>query len=167
MTKLPDGFYIHDVYCYRDATLDRWSFYYIPGAPKPEINAFGKPTISLWASARGAILQLQTRWDVETNLLTEIKQELSKLYPELDADLISLELAPVISQGVTLLIGDGNNQFQDLVTVNSSGASPYATIFNLRLTATDKAKVLSTFNGHQNYLILKYQFSLEVASGRV
>lgn len=164
MTELPDGFYIHDVYCYRDASLDRWSFYYIPGIPQPEINTFGKPTISLWASARGAILQLQTRWDIKTNLLTELKQELAKRYPELEADLISVELAPVVNQGVSLALGDGNEQFQDLVTVNSSGVSPYSTIFNLRLTAIEKAKALSAFNGNQNYLVVKYKFFVEVTS---
>lgn len=164
MTELPEGFYIHDVYCYGDATLDRWSFYYIPGVPQPELNAYGKPTISLWASARGAILQLQARWDVETNLLKELKQELAKHHPELDADLISIELAPIISQGVTLAIGDGNDKFQDLATVNSSEVSPYSTIFNLRLTATEKAKALSALNGHQNYLAVKYKFSLEITS---
>lgn len=164
MTELPKGFYIHDVYCYQDATLDRWSFYYLPDQPKLENNAFGEPLISLWTSTRGAILQLQTCWNVETSLLTELKQELAKRHPELDADLISVELAPLVIQGVTLTIGDGNNQFQDLATVNSSGVSPYSTIFNLRLTATEKAKVLSAFNGMQNYLAVIYKFSLEVTS---
>lgn len=164
MTELPTGFYFQDVYCYQDGTSNRWTYFYIPSAPKAELNLAGQPIISLMASDRGAIVQLQTRWDVNFDVLSELKQELVRRYPELDPEFIFLELGQVSNVEVSLAIGDGDDKFQELQTANSSGVSPFSTIFNLRLTSTEKAKAISAFNGQKNYLIVKYKFSLEVVS---
>lgn len=166
MTKLPEnlGFKFRSVYCYQDARSDPWTFYYIPAEPSPELNQLGKPTINMLVSDRAAILQLQTRWDTDSKLLESLKKELTRRYRELDSDLISLKLAPVSSPRVTLAIADGQDNIQDLETKPSSGLSPYSTIFNLRLTAEDKATVLCAFNGNKNYFTVRYDVSLGVGA---
>ena len=169
MTKLPTdlGFELDQVYCYKDASLDPWTFSYIPGAPSPEMSSNGKPTISLLTSQQGAMLQLQTRWDTAPSLLKSLKVEVANRHPNLNADLISVEMAAVSAPQVTLSIGDGQNEPKAIETFNSSGFSPYSTVINVRLTATEAAQALSAFEGLENRLLVTYICTLRVSSSVV
>ncbi len=162
MTELPNklGFNFRGLYCYKDASLDPWTFSYLPGAPRPELNPSGKPIISLLVSDRGAILQLQTRWDTEPEVLAALKAEIANCYPELDLGLITLELARVTSEGVSLRIGDGQSEPKEIATFNSSGFPPYPTLIHARLTSDEKAQALSALEGLENRLLVSYQLVL-------
>jgi hypothetical protein len=164
MSKLPPGFDFHGIYCYQDGRSDQWTFSYISSAPQAEIDARGKPIAQLLISNAGAILQLQTQWDTDPNQLQELLQAVIDRNPQLDGSLISLEPASVIDQGVSLLLGDGQGAVQVLETTNSSGMPPYSTIFNVTLTADEKAIAVAAFHGKSDCLLVRYQFSLEVTS---
>jgi hypothetical protein len=162
MTELSEdlGFNFHSVFCYKDASLDRWTFSYLPGEPEPDLDPFGKPMITVWVSDRGAMLQLQTRWDVKQEVLTELRHEISRRHPQLDADLLSLTGASLNRLEATLILGNGQEQFHELQTISSSGVPPYIATLNVQLTTEDKAKALAALNGQKSYLMVTYRFSL-------
>ena len=166
MTERPKGMDIENIYCYQDAKLPSGSFYYIPGAPKAEPGSSGKPTLSLLVSDRGALLQLQTRWDVEGDVLNGVERQIAQRFPNFDA--VSLRLAPLSSPQVSLMVGHGQmsqdgsepEHHKILETAKSSGIFPYSTIFNIRLTAEEKNKVIAALNGNHNNLMIKYTSSI-------
>lgn len=168
MTKLPEtlGFEFHGVRCYQAASSDGRTLYYIPGKPKPEPDFSGQPTLSLWVSDRGAILQLQTRWDVESSLLEDLKAEIARRY-QISSHSIVLDMASVSSPEVSLEIGDGQGNFQVLKTSPSSGFLPYTTIFQETLTAGEKHQALSALSGEPDYLRVKYSAEVGVTAAVV
>src|SRR3712207_3058312 len=56
MTKLPEGIDFKGIYCYQNKN-DPSTFFYLPREPKPEPDPQGKPTLTLWVSEQGAMLQ--------------------------------------------------------------------------------------------------------------
>lgn len=162
MAELPEtlGFYLDGIYCYADAS-DPQMFYYIPGKPQPELDALGKPILSLWVSDRGALLQLQTRWAIASEQLMALKQELARRHT-LEVSQIQLRSAPITQPQVLLAIGNRQAEFQTVETVQSSGIAPYSAIFNTPLTAPEKDSAVAALNGNANSLSVTYQGELQV-----
>ncbi|MEM7132928.1 MAG: hypothetical protein AAF702_41880 [Chloroflexota bacterium] len=181
MTELPKGVEIDGIYCYEDARLPSGALYYIPGKPQAERASSGRPLLSLLTSSLGAILQLQTRWDVGNDVLTELARKVADHIPEFDA--VELRLAQTTNPQVSLIVGTGrapeddtrsqqcleadsmdSEEQQILGTTKSSGISPYTTILNVPLTAAEKVKAVAALNGNKHNLLCKYAFSVSAVT---
>jgi hypothetical protein len=160
MTKLPEGIDFKGIYCYQNKN-EPSTFFYLPREPKPEPDPQGKPTLTLWVSEQGAMLQCAAQWGADAELLVELRDYLAQKF-QLDPVLIRLSPAPVSVKGVTLSMGDGAGKFRALKTASSSGYSPYTTVFNVQLTAEEKTQAVAALNGRQRFLSIGYQMALAV-----
>jgi hypothetical protein len=138
------------------------SFAYIPGNPQASLDASGHPIASLLVSDAGAILQVQAQWAIAPPVRAEIIRAIASSYPDRSPTDISLQFARVSNPQVRLLVGDGQGQFREVATTQSSGMVPYTTVLNLRLNRTDKERAIAAFQGNPNYLQLKYSTSVRI-----
>lgn len=159
MTNQPPGLEFRGVECYRSAE-DPATFYYVPAEPQPEKDPAGNPQISLLASDKGAILQLGTRWTVDDETLSDLRKFLAGKFPELSPKAIQLKPATISVKGVTLLLGDGRGNFEELKTEVSAGYLPFNTVFNVQLTSAQKERVISAFKGRKGALAVRYRGTL-------
>jgi hypothetical protein len=150
------GFEFQGIYYYQGHD-DPAAFFYIPGNPIPEKDPSGKPTLNLWVSDQGAILQLGARWGVDADLLEDLRRHVAGQFPDLDP--ASIRLTPVMAsiKEVALSLGDGTGKFTDLQTASSSGFPPFAAIFNVTLTAEQKTGAVAALNGREGFLRITYR----------
>lgn len=160
MASLPEGFEFQGIYCYRDALSDELTFFYIPGEPTPVRDPFGQPMLELLVSERGALLQMQTLWETQNDVLEQLRQAIGQRFPALKTRPFSIQLAPLSAPVVTLTIGDGQQSMQTLEPVVSSGIYPYHTLLHLPLTAKEKGQILPAFNGNAKHLSVTYSSAL-------
>lgn len=158
MNTPTDGFDFRGVHCYRSED-DPTTFFYVPGDPEPEAGPEGRPQVSLLASDKGAILQLGARWTVGEPLLAELGQHLAAA-AGVSPDAVNLRPAPVSVEGVALTLADESGGHRELKTAEASGAPPFNVIFSVQLTAAQKERVISAFNGREGLLALRYRGSL-------
>jgi hypothetical protein len=161
VSDLPIGFDIHGLRCWRSAT-DPSTVFYVPGDPSPERDPSGRPTLTLSVTDQGAMLQLGTLWAADGELLAELPELLVERFPDLDPVLVQLAPAPVTVDGVTLLLGDGMGGFTELKTARSSGFPPYSALFNVRLDAEEKVRVLAALNRRAGFLAVRYRMTLPI-----
>lgn len=135
---------------------DPSTFFYMPQKPTAETDPKGKPTLSLWISDQGAILQLGTKWEAEDALLGELKKHHAERF-QLEPALIRLSPVRVSVEGVTLALGDGEGRYQEVKTVSSSGYPPFSAIFNVQLNAEEKSRVAAALNGRRQFLTVTYR----------
>jgi hypothetical protein len=135
------------------------TFFYLPGDPVPERNSEGRPTLSLFVSDQGGMLQLGSKWTVETDTLESLR-DLIREEHELDPSLIMLSQVNASIDKVTLALGDGEKEFEDLATSASSGFPPYTALFNVQLTKEQKAPVMTSINGREKFLEVRYDIKL-------
>jgi hypothetical protein len=159
MTELPSGFDFRGVHFYQDQNNSQ-TFYYVPGEPAPERSPAGKPTLNFLLSDQFAMLQLGTRWEADTNLLEAARQEIQNRFPDLDAKLVRFTSAPVSVEGVALILLADDGKEEEKQVVTSSGFPPYAALFNVTLTAEEKARVASALNGRTGLLKVVYKLTL-------
>src|SRR5713226_7721746 len=79
---------------------DPATFFYLPAGPSAERDQHSRPTLILWASDQGAILQLGTRWEADAALLAAFRQYLAEQF-QLEPPVIRLSPMPVAIAGVT------------------------------------------------------------------
>jgi hypothetical protein len=162
MIELPRDIGFQDVSCYRSED-DLATFYYIPGAPTAQKAPDGSPTLNLWLSGTGGILQLGMQWEVDSDLLERLRSYLAGQYPDLKLELIRLSLAPVSVEEVTLDLGDGtgsDGSYTTLASTTSANYPPFNAIFNLQLTDEQKTPVVAALNGRANFFNVAYHLSL-------
>jgi hypothetical protein len=63
-------------------------------------------------------------------------------------------------ESVTLAVGDGHGNFEDLKTETSSGYPPYNAVFSLQLTSAQKERIVSALSGQKGMLAIRYHASL-------
>jgi hypothetical protein len=136
---------------------DPATFEYIPGAPAPECDQQGRPTLLLFASDQGARLQLGTRWGLDAEEAARLEQAITERFPGLQLAQPALRPAPVSVGLVELVLGDGLGAYEILKASTSSGFPPFAAIFAVSLTAAQKECVLSALNGRVGFLAITYR----------
>jgi hypothetical protein len=141
---------------------DTYTFRYLAGEPSPEIAPDGQPTLILWASDQGGMLQLGTHWGLDEATQAELLVRLADRYPQLKRDAIRLVPVSVMVKDVTLAIGDGSSQFTPLESKASSGYPPFATIFNLQLSAEQKVNAQSALNERPDFLRVTYHVDVSM-----
>jgi hypothetical protein len=140
---------------------------YVPGAPSPERDPAGRPTLLLMAGASGGILQLGTRWTVTETELAAIRSELARRGSAAAAATLTFRPAPVVVRQVRLSIGDGSGgTWTPIKSVPSSGYPPWNTILHLPLDSSQQAKAMEAVSGQAGCLRVEFevQLSPEVAA---
>jgi hypothetical protein len=162
MIEFPQGFHFRGVYCYPSAD-DPASFFYIPAEPAPERGPSGQPTLTLWMSDQGALLQFGTQWSIDGDTLEALRQQIERQFADLDPASIRLSPAPTTIESVTLNLADASGAFSVLQSQSSSGFPPFSAIFNLSLSAEQKPRAASALNGQPGLLRVTYHGALSVA----
>lgn len=159
MTESASGSVFRGIYYYQSKD-DPATFFYIPEKPCPEKDPGGKPTLTLWVSDQGAILQLGTRCGVNADQFKDILKHVAGQFPDLDS--ASIRFMPIMAsiREATLSIGDGTGKFTDVQTTSTSGFPPFSALFNVSLTAEQKTRAVAALSGHQGFLRIAYRGSL-------
>jgi len=160
LSLFPGAFEFHGILVCRDED-DQKSFYYVPAAPLAELDPQGHPTLMVWASNDGAILQLGTRWTVDSKILDELSKHLAEQF---HIDLGSIRLAPLaaVIDSVTLTIGNGMGQNIRSQSASSAGYPPFAAIFNVKLTAEEKSNAIAALNGSKSLVAITYRGTISI-----
>lgn len=154
------GFTVAGVRCFRSDDDPR-TFHFIPGAPSAKPDPRGRPTVTLWASGQGGMLQLEGRWWVDEAQLAALRAALAERFPEDDPASFELTSAPATVGKARLWQGDGGGELEPLAEVTSSGFPPYSAVFMLRLDARQKERVVAALHGREGFLSLSYDVALE------
>ena len=131
---------------------------YIPGRPMPEMANNGRPTLQLYASASGGILQLGAQWTVAPALLEKLKKEIARRAGREEAE-IRLQPATASVKQVTVETGDGKGSMVGMATSSSSGFPPYNAIFRAPVDTEKKNAVVAALNGRLGFLAVRYHAS--------
>lgn len=137
------------------------TFFYVPEAPTPRRDPQGRPVLSLWVADEWGMLQLESRWGADEEQIEAARAALGERFGEEEAASFELQPAPATVREVVLWQGDGSGPLERLHTASSSGFPPFPTVFNLRLDAEQKERVVACLNGRQGFLALSYEISLE------
>ena len=161
MTDVLPGFVFRGVYCYPDGD-DPAVFTYVPGDPSPERDPAGRPTLMLWATDQGAMLQLGSQWTVDESTLLALREHIVERFAESHLQPRQVRLMPVQAaiERVTLAIGDGAGRFEEIQSVGSSGFPPYTALFHVQITAAQKAHAVGALDGNAGYMEVTYLGSL-------
>jgi hypothetical protein len=139
-----------------DGTMNSWR--YIPGGPVPEKSG-SRPTLHLYVTAAGGILQLGTQWTVEPGLIEKLKRKIADRAQRDEAEL-RLQPAPGSVKQVAVEIGDGKGLSVTVGTSSSSGFPPYNAIFRITLDNEKKNAVVAALNGRSGFLAVRYHASV-------
>ncbi len=159
MTSAPPGFTFRGLYCYRSES-DPDAFSYVPGEPTPEVDPRNRPTLTLWTSDQGAILQLGVRWGADLDLQKELGRRIAERFPEIERRRLRLMPVPATIEEVALSLRDGTGVLNDLATVSCSGFPPYTALFHLQLDAEQEAAVIEALSGKLGFLRVTYRGTL-------
>lgn len=158
MTDIPDSFEIDGVQLYRGAAPT--DFFYIPAAPRPELDARGQPTLLLLTSGRGGRLQLGAQWGIDAATLATLQRTLPRRFPDLQGQQPQLQPAPVNVKEAALEVGDGHGSFETLATSTSSGFGNYAAVFAVSLSAAQQERVGAALHGREQFVQVVYRGTL-------
>lgn len=154
MTDLPNSFVIDGVRLFPGT--EPFEFLFLPDAPRPERDANGRPTVSLWTSGRGGRLQLGAQWAVDAATLASLPRMLQRRFPALMLQQIRLSPAPIRIKEVILALGDGNGTWATLASSSSSGFGNYNAIFAAPLTSTQQEQAVAALHGREQFLQVVY-----------
>ena len=148
----PGSIEIDDVTLY-ESEDDTWRF--IPGKPIPEM-AGSRPTLHLYVSTSGAVLQLGAQWTVRPDLLEKLTKEIALRTGRQEVD-IQLQPAPASVKQVTVETGDGKGPLVAVSSSSSSGFPPYNAIFRILMDSAKKDAVVAALNGRAGFLAVRYR----------
>ena len=146
-------FDINGVHCY---PLGSTSFCCVPGAPVPERDPGGRPTLSLWLIPPKARLQLGSQWSLGPAETTAIRAELAHRSGVGPAE-IQLTSTPLQVDDVALVLVDQDRVSHDLATSASSGFPPFSALFTVALEEDVAPLVVSAVNGARDRLFVEYR----------
>ena len=161
MNNLPGAHTFLDVSWYPKRDDER-AFYYIPGAPVPERDAKGRPTLQLWEMGRKARLQFGVRLSVEGEVLENLRREIASVMGLSNPAVIRLAPAPFSVTAVELTAHDGGGRGRVLDSRTSSGYPPFNTLFNVSLDEPHAARAEEAIRGQSDVLSVRYALSLPV-----
>jgi hypothetical protein len=149
---LPGSIEIDDVTLY-ESEDNTWR--YIPNKPIPEMSA-GRPTLHLYVSASGGLLQLGAQWTVKPDSLERLTKEIARRTGRQEVD-IQLQPAPASVKQVTVETGDGKGSMVAVSSSSSSGFPPYNAIFRIPVDSAKKNAVVAALNGRAGFLAVRYR----------
>jgi hypothetical protein len=129
---------------------------YLPGKPMPEMSGRGRPTLHLYVSPSGGILQLGAQWTVPPTTLDHLRSEIAQRSGQEEAE-IRLQAALAAVNQATVEIGDGKGSSSAVATSASSGFPPFSAIFRASLDIEKKNAVVASLNGRAGFLTVRYQ----------
>jgi hypothetical protein len=141
---------------------EQTTFYFIPGAPLPERDPQGRPTLQLWVIGKGARLQFGVRLSVEAEELEGLRQEIAAVMGLSNPAVIQLAPAPFSVKVVELISADGKGQSEVLDSRPSSGYPPFNTLFNISLDEPQAAQAAEAVKGSRDILRVQYTLALPV-----
>ncbi|MEO0516023.1 MAG: hypothetical protein AAF171_01845 [Cyanobacteria bacterium P01_A01_bin.116] len=143
------------------------AYYYLPRQLQPQRDSAQDPTLNLVSVGSGAYLQLSVHWEAEAFALKALRQRIAEQQmlekTSVDPSSLLLSFAPVTVQHVSLRLGDGTGNWQELQRAKSSGFPPYTTLFNLQLNAEQHTQVAAALNGRTEFCQISYTVSWQVA----
>jgi hypothetical protein len=132
---------------------------YVPGDPTPQVDADGKPTLTVVDSGTSAVLAAGTRLslsdaqrnDLEVTLLEQID----------GVNRIDFEPAGFTVSQVTLSLADGQGAYQTLATT-AAAAPGFEASFSVALDGDQRTRAIAAVNGTAG--LLKIEYTLDVAA---
>lgn len=161
MNSLPGAHTFLDVSWYPKRDDER-TFYYLPGAPVPERDAQGRPTLQLWEIGRKARLQFGIRLTVEGEVLENLRREIASVMGFSNPAVIRLAPPPLSVTAVEFVAHDGEGNDRVLDSRTSSGYPPFNTLFNVSLDEPHAARAEEAIRGQRDLLKVRYALSLPV-----
>ncbi|HEY5705969.1 MAG TPA: hypothetical protein VIS96_10380 [Terrimicrobiaceae bacterium] len=158
-SDFPGSIEIDGVILYKDeGEANTWL--YVPGKPIPELSN-GRPTLHLYVSASGGILQLGAQWAVAPVSLEMLKTEIAQRAGQDEAE-IRLQPAPASVKQAAVETGDGKGSSVAVATSSSSGFPPYNAIFRVPLDPEKKNAVVAALNGRPGFVVVRYRAAATV-----
>ena len=131
---------------------DAATLFYLPAAATPELDAAGRPTLSIFRMPQATTLQLGAHFDLDAATLAALPARLAAQVPALAT--ARLQPAPMtVRKAAVVLAGDAETE---LASSTSSAFPPYAAIFNITLTPAQAAQVISAVGGRRGVLFVDY-----------
>jgi hypothetical protein len=161
MNSLPGAHTFLDVSWYPKRDDER-TFYYLPGAPVPERDGQGRPTLQLWEMGGKARLQFGVRLTVEGEVLESLRREIASVMGLSNPAVIRLAPAPFSVTAVEFVAHDGEGRDRVLDSRTSSGYPPFNTLFNVSLDEPHAARAEEAIRGGRDLLKVRYALSLPV-----
>lgn len=134
---------------------DEHSFYFIPLEPGPQMDGEGEPTLSLIIAGDMNMLQLETQWQADSEVIERLRKKIATENKELTPALIRMSFAPIQVEKVDLIMKNSEEE-QILSTTQPSGFSSQSAIFNLTLTDEQKDKVIAALHEKKDTLQIRY-----------
>jgi hypothetical protein len=131
-------------------------FFFLPARPGPEKDSAGRPTLLMLNTGSGSSLQLGTRWEADASTLERLREHLAEQFAMSPA-LVTLRPVGVDVSAVTLALGNGAGDSQELQRSRSSGFAPLAALFNVALNAEQTSYAMAALNGRPGFLQLRWQ----------
>ena len=127
---------------------------YIPNAPVPELDANGKPTLSILSMPQLTTLQLGTHFGLSTDQLSGAMADIAKQVPALAN--AQLQPAKISVSKAAVVMTTETGAEAELGTSMTSAFPPYAAIFALTLTPDRAATAISAVRGSKGVLFVDY-----------
>jgi hypothetical protein len=154
-----DEFDVGDIHCYLDAA-EPGTCYCIPGAPMPERDASGEPTLSLWVIPAHNRLQLAAQWAL-SDAETAAVQSALQVRGHHPGTPVTVATAPLVVDAAVVLLGDEGRPPEQIATSKSSGYGANSAVFTAVLDDAHTALVTSALNGAHGRLFIEYQAQLD------
>lgn len=153
---------IDGVLCFRsEERPDLWL--YVPGPPQPEL-VNGRPSLHLYASRDGGVLQLGSQWAVTPQQHEKLQRQL-----RISAEEVDLQPAPATVQQAVVEAADERGARIPLASSQSSGFPPHTALFRVSLTDPAKTLITAALHGREDFLFVRYHVvaTLRVAARAV
>jgi hypothetical protein len=131
---------------------------YVPGAPTPQLDDQGRPTLMLIDTGKSGILSLGARLELTEAQRADLEVDLLEKLTAVDR--IDFQPAPFTVGAVTLSLGDGAGRYQPLDAGTSLGAPPYNATFSVKLDVDQCARVTAALGGAPRSLKIDYTLAL-------
>lgn len=145
---------------WRRSDQDRETFFYLPNAPGPVLDATGKPSVALTLAGEKAYLSLSAQWDPPAAALEDLRTKLAQVNKDVQPALIRISSPPLQVSEVTLGTKTANG-FHELGTVPSSGYPPWTATFSVELDAEATQAAKEALGGRHDTLAVRFRAQLE------
>ena len=158
------GFAIGGIQVWPDLSdFNLW--YWLPGAPQPQLTPDCKPQISLISLGDTAILQLGVQWTASQEALDQLPRHIADYQKLGGAAITKLRLTPATAQisRVVLKIGSAD-AMQEIATAHPSNTVPYAAALSASLDSSKASAAKAALGGEQGLMFIRYEASLALTN---
>lgn len=140
-------------------------FFYTPKTPGIAPDANGRRQINLIAAGDGGFLQVTASWGLDGVRRDEIRDDLVR-QTGADPSQIRLEPSQDSVREASLLLGDGEGEFETLKTSRSSGVPPFQSAFSAMLDGDQMSRARRALSGERGFLTVRYEITRSAHSTR-